>query len=118
MRESSSARYGIRIEDTSDIFNNKGRTVIEEALNTLPEQSRFAAQLASYAATTPRVHASGRKLRRGHTAADTNHSLKWAFAEASNTIMQVLAAVSRHPAEATWSILTKQEPYRESLTRF
>ena len=194
------AKYGLRIEDKSDIFNKKGRVAIEEALTTLPEHTRFAAQvllneldeleakikafeeriistfseteevkllrtipgigpilgeviaseigdinrfataarLASYAGTTPSVHASGGKYRYGRAPADTNHYLKWAYAEAANTIMRVrrhlryrhvsdlydrvrgrkghsiaIGAVSRHLAEASWSILTKKEPYRE-----
>ena len=194
------AKYGIRIEDTSDVFNKKGRSAIEEALCLLPTHTLFAmqillseldeletkivafeerivatfseteeikllrtipgigailseviaseigdisrfaspARLASYAGTTPSVHASGGKYRYGRAPADTNHYLKWSYAEAANTIMRVrrrlkyhhvadlydrirsrkghsiaIGAVSRHLAEATWSILTKGEPYRE-----
>ena len=130
----SLAKYRIRIEDTSDIFNNKGRAAIDEALTTVPEHTQFAAQvllneldeletkikayeeriistfseteevkllrtipgigpilgeviaseigdisrlataaqLASYAGTTPSVHASGGKYRYGRAPADTN----------------------------------------------
>lgn len=39
------AKYGNRIEDSSDIFNNKGRVAVEEVLPTLPEHSQFAAQV-------------------------------------------------------------------------
>jgi len=198
------AKYGIRIEETSDIFNNKGRAAIMAALDTLPDHTHFAAQvllteldelevkikafeeriiatfseteeikllqtipgigpilgeviaseigdisrfataarLASYAGTTPSVHASGGKYRYGRAPADTNHYLKWAYAEAANTIMRVrrrlryrhvadlydrirsrkghsiaIGAVSRHLAEASWSILTKKEPYREPVRK-
>lgn len=201
---STLAKYGIRIEDTSDIFNKKGRLAIDEALELLPEHTRFATvlllqeldelqekieafesrivtsyketreilllrtipgvgailseviaseigdisrfpsapQLASYAGTTPSVHASGGKYRYGRSPSDTNHYLKWAFAEAANTVMQVrrrlkyrhaaelyerirarkghsiaIGAVSRHLAEATWSILTKGEAYKEPIKK-
>ena len=39
------AKYGIRIEDTSDIFNNKRRVGIVEALSMLPEHTQFSAQV-------------------------------------------------------------------------
>ena len=198
------AKYGIRIEDASNIFCNKGRKAIETALDSLPDHTRFATQLllselddlevkikafeerivatfseseeikllqtipgigpilseiiaseigaisrfatagrlASYAGTTPSVHASGGKYRYGRAPADTNHYLKWAYVEAANTIMRVrrrsryrhvsdlyerirsrkghsiaIGAVSRHLAEASWSILTKREPYREPVRK-
>ncbi|TVQ27437.1 MAG: IS110 family transposase, partial [Spirochaetaceae bacterium] len=198
------AKYGVRIEDTSDIFNNKGRVAIEKALSTLPDHTQFATQvllselneleakieafeeriiatyseteeikllrtlpgigpilgeviaseigdisrfttaarLASYSGTTPSVHASGGKYRYGRAPADTNHYLKWAYAEAANTIMRVrrrlryrhvadlydrvrsrrghsiaIGAVSRHLAEASWAVLTKKEPYREPVRK-
>jgi transposase len=97
-----------------------------------------AAHLASYAGTTPRVHASGGKTRYGKMRPDVNRYLKWAFAEASNSIAlnrkahpdrhvsrlyerlrvkrghpKAIGAVSRHLAEATYWILEKQEPYRD-----
>jgi transposase len=198
------SKHGIRLEDTSDIFNKKGRLAIEEALSTLPEHTQFATQallseldeleakikefedrivatfsetadikllrtipgigpilaeviaseigdvsrfataarLASYAGTSPSVHASGGKYRYGRAPADTNHYLKWAYAEAANTITRVrrrlryrhvadlydrirsrkghsiaIGAVSRHLAEASWAMLTKKEPYREPVRK-
>lgn len=50
------------------------------------EVGRFAGpqSLASYAGTTPRVHASGGKVRYGALRSDVNHYLKWAFIEAAN----------------------------------
>ena len=45
-----------------------------------------AEHLASYSGTTPRVHASGGKVRYGHVRSDSNHYLKWAFMEAANVI--------------------------------
>lgn len=39
------AKYGIRIEDTSDMFNKKGRAAIEEVLSTLPEHTQFATEV-------------------------------------------------------------------------
>jgi transposase len=47
--------------------------------------ARFATaeKLASYAGTTPRVHASGGKTRFGPSRPDVNRYLKWAFVEAA-----------------------------------
>ena len=52
------------------------------------EIGRFlsAERLASYAGTTPRVHASGDRVRYGRTRPDVNRYLKWAFAEAGNSV--------------------------------
>src|SRR5262245_19392506 len=52
------------------------------------EVARFlsAERLASYAGTTPRVHASGDRVRYGRTRPDVNRYLKWAFAEAANSV--------------------------------
>ena len=104
------------------------------------EISRFSAasRLASYSGTTPRVHASGDKIRYGRLRQDVNRYLKWAFLEAANVIclnhrrsaarhvsrlylrirqrkghQKAVGAVGRHLAEATYWILTKGEPYRE-----
>jgi transposase len=106
--------------------------------------SRFprSAQLAAYAGTTPRVHASGGKTRYGPLRPDVNRYLKWAFVEAANVICRrrarapdrhvnrlyeriarrrghqtAMGAVARHLAEATYWILTKAEPYREPRSR-
>jgi len=102
--------------------------------------SRFgrAEQLASYAGTTPRVHASGGKLRYGRLRTDVNHYLKWAYVEAANAICLnrsrwpkrhvcclyerlrskkghavAIGAVARHLAEATYWVLTKKEQYQD-----
>ena len=102
--------------------------------------ARFATaeKLAAYAGTTPRVHASGGKARFGRLRPDVNRYLKWAFVEAANAIClmrgrkphrhasrlyerialrkghpKAIGAVARHLAEATYWILSKQEPYRE-----
>ncbi|MHC4520470.1 MAG: IS110 family RNA-guided transposase [Planctomycetota bacterium] len=97
-----------------------------------------AGRLASYAGTVPRVHASGGKTRYGRTRPDVNHYLKWAYAEAGNSVAvnckclscrhvsqlckrvrtrrghaTAVAAVARHLAEATYWMLSKNEPYRE-----
>ena len=104
------------------------------------EVSRFpaASRLASYSGTTPRVHASGDRVRYGRLRPDVNRYLKWAFLEAANVIgihhrrfsfrhvnrlylrirqrkghQKAVGAVARHLAEATYWILTKGEPYRE-----
>lgn len=99
---------------------------------------RGAGRLASYAGTVPRVHASGGKVRYGRTGPDVNHYLKWAYAEAGNSVAvnckcfgcrhvsqlyrrvrarrghaTAVGAVARHLAEATYWMLSKHEPYRE-----
>ncbi len=102
--------------------------------------ARFATaeKLAAYAGTTPRVHASGGKTRYGRLRPDVNRYLKWAFVEAANAICiarrrapqrhvsrlyervarrkghpKAIGAVARHLAEATYWMLSKQEPYRQ-----
>ena len=101
---------------------------------------RFASaeRLASYAGTTPRVIASGDKLRYGRLRPDVNHYLKWAFVEAANTVAlhhqrcaarhvsqlyrrlrtrkghaKAIGAVARHLAEAVFWVLYRQTPYRD-----
>jgi transposase len=101
-----------------------------------------AAQYASYAGTTPRVHASGGKVRYGRLRSDVNHYLKWAYCEAANVVSRfrenwperhvcqlynrlrqnrghakAIGAVARHLAEATWWILTKEEAYCDPAVR-
>ncbi|MFQ5829032.1 MAG: IS110 family transposase [Candidatus Methylomirabilia bacterium] len=102
--------------------------------------TRFATneKFAAYAGTTPRVHASGGKVRYGRLRPDVNRYLKWAFVEAANSIclnrwrwphrhvsrlyervarrkghQKAIGAVARHLAEATYWMLSKREPYRE-----
>jgi transposase len=104
------------------------------------EVSRFpsADRLASYAGTTPRVHASGDRVRYGRTRPDVNRYLKWAFAEAGNSVAvnhrrwperhvsqlyfrlrarkghsQAVGAVARHLAEAAFHVWSRQEEYRD-----
>lgn len=102
---------------------------------------RFGAsdRLASYAGTTPRVHASGGKVRYGRLRPDVNRYLKWAFLEAANVVVlnhrvwghrrhvsrlylriksrrgypSAVGAVGRHLAEATYWMLRRQEVYKE-----
>lgn len=101
-----------------------------------------AAHLAGYAGTTPRVDASGGKIRIGRLRPDVNHYLKWAYLEAANVICmhqqdwphrhvvrlyqriahhrgrpKAQAAVARHLAEATYWLLTKEEAYCEPKHR-
>jgi len=102
--------------------------------------SRFNSpqRLASYSGTVPRVHASGDKVRYGKLRPDTNHYLKWAFSEAANSVAvnrrhwphrhacqlynrirqrkghaKAVGAVSRHFAEASYWMLTRNEVYNE-----
>ncbi len=104
------------------------------SVGRFPDAERFA----SYAGTTPRVHASGGKTRYGQLRPDVNHYLRWAFVEAASTIclnrsriahphvsglydrvrarkghQKAIGAVARHLAEAMYWILTKRESYRE-----
>lgn len=106
--------------------------------------NRFADQerLASYAGTTPRIHASGDKHRLGALRSDVNHYLKWAFVEAANVCcllrkrypgrhvsrlyeriskrrghQKAIGAVARHLAEATYWVLKKRESYRDPQRR-
>ena len=97
-----------------------------------------AEHLASYAGTTPRVHSSGGKTRYGPLRSDVNRYLKWAFAEAANSVAvnhrrrpdrhvsrryrqirqrkghaTAIGAVARHLAEATWHVWSRAEPYRD-----
>jgi transposase len=97
-----------------------------------------AERLASYSGTTPRVHASGGKVRYGHLRSDVNRYLKWAFVEAANSVAvnypryeqrhvsrlyrrlrerkghhKAIGAVARHLAEAAFYVLRKQELYRD-----
>jgi transposase len=198
------AKYGLRSEETSDLFGRRGRQWLQGALPLLPPHSRYAterlleqldvvsaqiegfeqrvravfaptlelqllrtlpgvgwvlavvilleigdiarfpsaAQLAAYAGTTPRVHASGGRTHYGQLRVDINRYLKWAFVEAANTACvhrqarppghvrrlyariqrrkghpKAVGAVARHLAEATYWILSKREPYREPAPR-
>jgi len=112
-------------------------------LTEVGDVERFpsSSHLASYAGMTPRVHSSGGHTRHGRTRPDVNHYLKWAYAEAANVAMmhrrrhpqrhvsrlyervsrrrghpKAIGAVGRHLAEATYWMLTKQEPYRDPAT--
>jgi len=194
------AKYGLKTDGVTDLFGVRGRRILGQCLEELPEQTRYATQslldeldhlharigeleermaelfseiealeliktlpgvgfilgvviltevgdverfpsashLASYAGMTPRVHASGGHVRHGRTRPDVNHYLKWAYAEAANVAMmhrrrhprqhvsrlydrvkrrrghpKAIGAVGRHLAEATYWMLTKQEPYRD-----
>jgi transposase len=97
-----------------------------------------AEHLASYAGTTPRVHSSGDRTRYGRTRPDVNRYLKWAFAEAANSVAvnhtrcperhvsrlyrhlrerkghsRAVGAVARHLAEAVFHVLSRQQAYRD-----
>jgi transposase len=102
--------------------------------------SRFpdAEKYTSYAGTTPRVKASGGKVRMGRLRSDVNHYLKWAYIEAANCVClhqrdyparhvtqlykriarrkghpKAIGAVARHLAEATYYVLSRQQEYKE-----
>jgi len=123
-----------------DLLTLPGIGVILSATLALEigDVSRFprAESLAVYAGTTPRVHGSGDKTRYGPLRTDVNQTLKWAFAEAANSVAvncrkcperhvsrlylrlrerkghaTAVGAVARHLAEAAWHVLTRKEPY-------
>jgi transposase len=102
--------------------------------------TRFASHehLAGYAGTPPRVASSGGKTRYGRMRADVNRYLKWAYVEAANVVAlqrrrwasrqvvclyrrladrrghpKAIGAVSRHLAEASFWVLSRNEDYRE-----
>lgn len=102
------------------------------------ERFASAQRLASYAGTTPRVPARGGKVRYGRLRPDVNRYLKWAFAEAGNSVAvnparcpdrhvselyrrlkarkghaKAIGAVARHLAEATFYVLNGQQPYQD-----
>lgn len=104
------------------------------------EIGRFlsAERLASYAGTVPRVHASGDRVRYGRVRVDVNRYLKWAFAEAANSVAvnykrrterhvsrlyarlrakkghnKAVGAVARHLAEASFHVLSGRQDYRD-----
>ncbi len=104
------------------------------------EIARFpsAEHLAAYAGTTPRVHSSGGHTRYGPTRPDVNRYLKWAFAEAANSVAvnharcperhvsqlyqhlrerkghsRAVGAVARHLAEAAFHVLSRRQDYRD-----
>ncbi len=104
------------------------------------EIERFAnaERLASYSGTTQRVHSSGDRTRHGRTRPDVNRYLKWAFAEAANSVAvnhrrnperhvsrlytrlraskghaRAVGAVARHLAEAAFHVLQRKEVYRD-----
>ena len=104
------------------------------------EVIRFASaeRFASYSGTVPRVHASGDRVRFGRTRPDVNRYLKWAFAEAANSVAvnhrrfperhvsqlylrlrarkghpKAVGAVARHLAEAAFHVLSRQQEYRD-----
>jgi hypothetical protein len=108
------------------------------------EIGRFpsAEHLASYAGTTPRVHSSGDRTRYGPTRPDVNRYLKWAFAEAANSVAvnhlrcpdrhvsqlyfrlrqrkghsKAIGAVARHLAEAAFHVLSRQQAYQDPTVR-
>jgi transposase len=111
--------------------------VISQELGAI-RRFKGSERLAAYAGTVPRVHASGDKTRYGRTRPDVNHYLKWAYAEAGNSVAlhcashpyrhvsnlylrirhrrghaTAIGAVARHLAEATYWMLIKNEPYKE-----
>ena len=108
------------------------------------EIERFpsAEHLAAYAGTTPRVHASGDKVRYGRLRPDVNRYLRWGFVEAANSVVvnhtrrpdrhvsilyhrirrrrnhaKAVGAVARHLAEAAFHVLNKKEPYRDPILK-
>lgn len=201
---STFSKYGLTLEEYSDMYGKKAREELKKLLDQLPPQTKYvteallqqldfveeqidgmekrlqelvkvtpaiqslmtmpgvgfilataiawevgdisrfdsASRLAAYAGTTPRVHASGDKVHYGQMRSDVNHYLKWAFAEAGNSVAlhakkapirhvsqlyqrirdrkghaKAVGAVSRHLAEAAFYILSKQEAYMDPVLK-
>ena len=138
-------RIGMLVEVTAEmqlLMTVPGIGVILAAVISLElgDVKRFASaeRMASYAGTTPRVHASGDKVRYGRLRPDVNRYLRWAFIEAASSISRhrgswpdrhvsrlytrirerrghstAVGAVARHLAEACFHVLTRKEPYRD-----
>lgn len=108
------------------------------------EITRFpsAEHLAGYSGTTPRVQASGGRVRYGRLRPDVNRYLKWAFAEAANAVAvnhlrhpqrhvsqlyfrlrqrkghsKAVGAVARHLAEAAYHVLHRRQPYEDPVRK-
>jgi transposase len=106
------------------------------------ERFASAERLASYAGTTPRVHASGGKVRYGPLRPDVNRYLRWAFVEAANSVAvnhlrqpgrrvsmiyrrlraakghaKAVGAVARDLGQSAFHVLSKKEPYKEPMLR-
>jgi transposase len=117
-----------------------GRILGATVLLEVGSVDRFpsAAHMASYAGLVPVVHSSGGKTWQGKVPKNANLFLKWAFVEAANCIVaqqhrlnsthvmelyqrlrsakghgKAAVAVARHLAEASWWVLSKQQPYSE-----
>ena len=117
--------------------------VIEREIGCI-DRFHTPGQLASYAGVVPTVHASGGKTRFGHMRKPSNQYLKWAFIEAANVVVRhrrhpawktkyvcqiydqvcqrkghaiAVGAVAHHLAEASFWILTRQQPYRPPAIR-
>jgi transposase len=103
-----------------------------------PDHEHYAA----YAGWTPRVHASGGRVRYGRCRPDVNRTLKWAYSEAGNSVAPnhkrkpelyvsaryratrgrrnhsvAIGAVARHLAEASYHVLSRKEPYLDPALR-
>jgi len=100
-----------------------------------------AGNLAGYAGLVPRIIASGGRIRHGGTCRNINHYLKWGFVEAATCAIRLKAyrkshvgqlynrlapgkghgraivAVAHHLAEASYWVLSKQQPYKAPVPR-
>lgn len=137
MREVFERTQEVQLLDTLPAVGFILAVVISQEIGDI---SRFGTpqRLASYAGTTPRVHSSGGKTHYGKLRQDVNHYLKWAYCEAANSIAshykrnrsshvdrlyarvrarrghsKAIGAVARHLAEASWSVLSKQQVYQQ-----
>lgn len=100
--------------------------------------------LAAYAGVVPTVHASAGHIRYGHMRKACNRYLKWAYMEAANAVVRnhkkphwrtkhvtrlylrirarkghtiAVGAAARHLAQASFWVLTKQEPYKDPASK-
>jgi transposase len=139
MREQIQTTVNMQLLKTLPGIGDILATVIEREVGSV-DRFHSPEQLASYSGTTPKVSASGGKVHYGRMRQEANHYLKWAFIEAGNVIALnhaktswkrkhvsrlyeriqrkkghsvAIGAVARHLSEATFWVLTKQEPYEE-----
>lgn len=116
------AKYALRIEESSDAFNKKGREELTLCLVKLPLHTRYAAErlLEQLDSVTDPNRPTSPTVRLGQLRSDVNRYLKWTFIEAaerdrveSSSMAHAIGAVARHLAESTYWMLKRGEEYRE-----
>lgn len=141
--EHAKTSKSLQLLDTLPMVAEILAVVIEREIGSI-QRFTSAEAYANYAGTVPTVSGSAGKFHYGHLRKQANQYLKWAYLEAANGVARhhtspgwrgrhvarlyrrilrrkghavAKGAVARHLAEATYWILTKQEPYREPPKR-